>query len=70
MLSASDLPEMFVCFFHGSRHSRRYMRIDNDNWDVHLWTDHWQYFDNIGDKSAVRDFREATCAFQVCISGD
>jgi hypothetical protein len=62
--SAVDLPDIFVCFNQGSLHPRRYMRLGKDSWDVHLWRDHWQFFDNIGDQSAVECFNEAWHKFQ------
>ena len=63
--SSATLPDIFVCFIHGSLHPRRYMRIGNGSWDVHLWMDHWQFFDNIGDASAVEDFEDAGQKFRV-----
>ncbi len=62
--SAVDLPDIFVCFNQGSLHPRRYMRLGKDSWDVHLWRDHWQFFDNIGDQLAVECFNEAWHKFQ------
>jgi hypothetical protein len=62
--SASGLPDIFVCFNHGSLHPRLYTRMGKDNWDVHLWRDHWQFFDNIGDQSAVQDFNDAWNKFR------
>lgn len=41
------------------------MRIGKDSWDVHLWMDHWQFFDNIGNASAVEDFEDAGQKFRV-----
>jgi hypothetical protein len=64
-LSAAELPDIFVCFNYGSLHPRCYIRLGKDNWDVHLWMDHWQFFDNIGDQLAVESFNESWHKFRI-----
>jgi hypothetical protein len=63
--SAVELPDIFVCFIYGSLRPRRYMRLGKDSWDVHLWMDHWHFFDNIGDQSAVESFNESWHKFRI-----
>jgi len=59
------LPDVFVCFISGKDRSRRYTRINFDNWDVHIWLGQWQFYDNIGNRSVVEDFEEALHVFEV-----
>jgi len=65
--SAATLPDIFVCFFTGYERPRRYMRMGEDNWEVSLWIGYWQFFDNLGDSSAVADFAEAGQKYQVIL---
>jgi len=59
------LPDAFVCFISGKNRARRYARSCVKSWDVHIWLGEWQFYDNIGNRSAVEDFEEALHAFEV-----
>lgn len=63
--SSAHLPDIFVCFVYGNARPRRYIRLGKDNWDVHLWNDHWHFFDNVGDSSALDDFEDAWQKYEI-----
>jgi len=59
------LPDAFVCFIPGKNRSRRYTRSCEKSWDVHIWSGQWEFYDIIGNRTAVEDFEEALHVFEV-----
>jgi len=53
------LPDAFVCFIPGKTRARRYVRSCVKSWDVHIWSGQWEFYDIIGNRTAVEDFDKA-----------
>ena len=53
------LPDAFVCFIPGKTRARRYTRSCEKSWDVHIWSGQWEFYDIIGNRTAVEDFDKA-----------
>lgn len=53
------LPELFVVFVLGRSRPFRYVRKADDNWDVYTWDGRWQFFDNVGNPSAMMAYNES-----------
>jgi len=56
---ANPLPDAFVCFIPGKTRARRYVRSCVKSWDVHIWSGQWEFYDIIGNRTAVEDFDKA-----------
>jgi len=60
---ASHLPRTFVAFIIGRKRPFKYVSKNKaDDWDVHTWDGSWQFFDNVGDNTALMTYNEALIA--------
>jgi len=59
------LPDVFVCFISGKTRARRYVRSCEKSWDVHIWSRQWEFYDIIGNRTAVEDFDKALHVFGI-----
>ena len=56
----SQLPRTLVAFIIGRKRPFKYVNKNKpDDWDVYTWDGSWQFFDNVGDNTALMTYNEA-----------
>lgn len=57
---ASKLPRIFIAFIIGRKRPFKYVAKNKaDDWDVYTWDGSWQFFDNVGNPSAMMTYNES-----------
>jgi len=62
---ANYLPNAFITLLSHSTRVRRYTRCGNDDWNVDDWDGEWQFYDSIGDKTAMACFESAVVVAEI-----
>lgn len=55
----AKLPDLFIAFVPQRQRPFRYVRKADDNWDVYTWHGRWQFFDNVGNPTALMTYNDA-----------
>lgn len=55
----AKLPAFFVAFVNERQRPFRYVRKTDNNWDVYTWHGRWQFFDNVGNPTALMTYNDA-----------
>ena len=57
------IPMDFIAFKILWKTPRRYIQNGINDWHVLVWSDRWDFFDNVGDKTAANAYWDATMVF-------